>query len=519
MESKSRSQIQPRTLSPARSSGASPVSPKKAAATTPVTSSGLQSAQTYIDLGWTGPHITFGSGYDVAHRTLRSSALESFTPQSSSTDRKYTPNIHTITTSEELKSRIKADVNATIPLEGAKIEATSSYLRSVQTSKTSLVQILEEIIEDPPVRAKTEQLKLKPDALKLLKKSVEEFQQKYGEYFVYGYVSRARFSAICTIKTSSEAVRDKIRASLTAKATDVGEIAATLERSLQNNSDFAQVDIHMEIDRLKGEEPAKRHIFKTDEVLSAFDKFQKDFVTVPFMALLCHYSVISSFPLPQNQFEYLGGQLAAAYQNLYIAQTDLISSPMVQAASFTHRITKVCDEIKQLDVGNEDAVSETKKHVQECTDETDRWRLRYDLRLDAVKLASKSMADNIGKEIEASYQREWSSGLLGVNGNRKYDLLKDDITTQREQFKVGWEHGRQRGKFLLGRSDKQIIGFQIISHRNDNSNGSYKLHKGSILDSEMQVEFITGFSRGCDWVAEVWMVSKVTYEVKPDWKQ
>jgi len=444
--------------------------------------------------------------------------LQNFTPQSTSTDRKYTPNIHTVTTSDELKSRIKADVNATIPLEGAKIEATSSYLRSIQTSNTSFVQIIEEVIEDAPVKADTGKLKLKPEALKLLKENVEEFQQKYGEYFVYGYVSRARFSAICTIKTSTEAVRDKIKASLTAKPADIGEITATLQKSLQTSSDFANVDIHMEIDRLKGEEPAERHIFKTDEVVLAYNKFQKDFATTPFMALLCHYSDISTFPSPQKQFEYLGGQLAVSYQNLYIAQTELISSPMVQAASSTHRIAKVCDEIKQLDVGKEDAVTEMKKHVQECLDETERWRLRYDLRLDAVKLSSKSLADNIGKKIEASHQREWSSGLLGVSGNPKYDLLKDDVTTQREQFKVDWKHGWQDGKFLLGKSDRQIVGFQIYSYRNDTTNGWYKLHRGSILDSEVEVEFGTGFDRGCDWAVEVWMVPKIMYEVKPEMK-
>ncbi|MCJ1389102.1 hypothetical protein MMC18_001956 [Xylographa bjoerkii] len=289
-----------------------------------------------------------------------------------------------------------------------------------------------------------------------------------------------------------------------------------LEKSLVTSSDFAHIDIHMEIDRLKGKESTERHIFKTDGFLDAYNKFQTDFVMVPFKALLCHYSVISSFPLPPNQFGYLGGQLAVSYQNLYIAQTELISFSMVQAASFTHRIAKVCDEIKQLDVGNEDAVIEIKKHVQECLDDTERWRLRHGLRLDALKLSPSKPINETGREVEASYQHEGSSGLLDVNGNPKYDLLKDEITTQREHFRIGWKHGCQKGIVLLGKSDKQIIGFQISSHRNDNSNGSHKLHKGSILDSEVQVEFILGFDRGCDWGVKVWVVPKVMYDVKPE---
>ncbi|KAL9629070.1 MAG: hypothetical protein Q9204_005488 [Flavoplaca sp. TL-2023a] len=86
------------------------------------TGNSKSSFKTYIELGWTGGHITHGSGYDVAslmsckHRQLRSSALESFEVDPSVTGRKYIPNMHTITTSEELKTRIKANVSATVPL-------------------------------------------------------------------------------------------------------------------------------------------------------------------------------------------------------------------------------------------------------------------------------------------------------------------------------------------------------------------------------------------------------------------
>ena len=65
----------------------------------------------------------------------------------------------------------------------------------------------------------------------------------------------------------------------------------------------------------------------------------------------------------------------------------------------------------------------------------------------------------------------------------------------------------------LGQADKIIVGFRIFSYRNDSTNGSFKFHEGGILSSTVTVEFSSQFDRGCDWAFEVWMVSKITYEI------
>ena len=235
----------------------------------------------------------------------------------------------------------------------------------------------------------------------LLEKDAKEFADKYGEYFVYGHQSRARFSAICTIKCSSKEVRDKVKTSLTATPAKVGEITASLSKSTQTNQESVSIDINLEIDRLKAAKPEEQHVFKTDEILQAYDEFQKDFETVPILALLCHYSAIDSrCPLPQYQFQYLGGHLALAYQNLYIAQSELLTSAMVQAASSSKKISNVCDQIKALDVGKQEAVIEIQNSVRECLVDTENWRLRYDLRGDARKLVNNDFVkDAPGQKV------------------------------------------------------------------------------------------------------------------------
>ena len=328
----------------------------------------------------------------MKHRQLRSSALEKFNMDPSITGRKYTPNMHTITTSEELKTRIKADVSVTIPLEGIAIEASNIYLRSVKTSDTTLVQVIEEIIQDDPVRANAFDMKLTAEASELLGRDLGAFTDKYGEYFVYGHVSRARFTAVCNIKTSSKDLRDKVKSSLAAKAGDAKGISASLESYNSSSKGSFSMDMSLEIDRLNEKDAESRPHFEIGEFIKAYDTFQKDFKTTPYMALLCHYSVLDPrFPLPQIQFQYLGSKLSALYQSLYLAQHELSDSPMVQSASCLTKTARTCDMIKQLDVYDENAVAKMQKDVQDCLDEVERWRLRFDLQSDAKKLENSKL--------------------------------------------------------------------------------------------------------------------------------
>ena len=235
-------------------------------------------------------------------------------------------------------------------------------------------------------------MKLTAEASELLGRDVRAFTDKYGEYFVYGHVSRARFTAVCNIKTSSTDVRDKIKNSLTAKAGDAKGISASLESYNSTSKESCSMDMSLEIDRLKEKDAESRPKFEIGELMNAYDNFQKNFKTTPYIALLCHYSVLDPrFPLPQIQFQYLGSKLSALYQSLYLAQHELSHSPMVQSASCATKIAKTCDMIKHLDVYDENAVANMQKDVQDCLDEVERWRLRFDLQSDAKKLENTSL--------------------------------------------------------------------------------------------------------------------------------
>ena len=117
--------------------------------------------------------------------------------------------------------------------------------------------------------------------------------------------------------------------------------------------------------------------------------------------------------------------------------------------------------------------------------------------------------------IEALGQREWASGVLGPALSPKFNALRDECTHKQDHFNPSWELAQvQDHTSNLGDHDKVIIGFEITSNWNDDTNGWFMVKSGDVLDSEVQVEIQSYRSRGCDWLVEVWMMPKLRYSQK-----
>lgn len=64
------------------------------------------------------------------------------------------------------------------------------------------------------------------------------------------------------------------------------------------------MDMSLEVDRLSEKDADGRTHFEIGELIKAYDNFRENSKTTPYMALLCHYSVLNPrFPLPQVQFQ------------------------------------------------------------------------------------------------------------------------------------------------------------------------------------------------------------------------
>ena len=338
---------------------------------------------------------------------MRDTALEnvnSLTLQQSGEPDRLT-NIHSITTSKELKSRIQADLKANIPLEGVSIKTENSYLSSLEISNTSLTQVIQETWAGKPATIDVHQLQMTEGARKLLGEpdGWQQFSQKYGEYFVYGYIARARFSAIASIKTSSESTRDEIKTSLEVAAGSVSSIGATLESIKSSKEHFATIDIAVDTVGFKNVPPGKEKesekststsTNKIDEVQQMYQNFSQNHELQPYVGLLCHYSVLrttASIPLPVNQFAHLGPDINKMYKGLYTAQIEISASPMVQASATGKRIADLCEKIRTLNLTNAQAIKSLSDNFDACMAEVDAWRLRSDLIEDVKKLKNNAL--------------------------------------------------------------------------------------------------------------------------------
>ncbi|KAL9032967.1 MAG: hypothetical protein Q9180_006201, partial [Flavoplaca navasiana] len=90
-----------------------------------------------------------------------------------------------------------------------------------------------------------------------------------------------------------------------------------------------------------------------------------------------------------------------------------------------------------------------------------------------------------------------------------------DVKHRREQFKTEWKSYRQYQTYSLGDAQDSVIGYRITNEWNNNDNGWFKLHHGTIRqDSSVKVEFCAETWRGCVWSLDVWTVPKIMYEAQ-----
>ena len=308
-------------------------------------------------------------------------------------------NVHSISTSEELKSRIQADLKANIPLEGASIKTENSYLSSLEISKTSLTQVIQETWTGKPTTLDVHQLQLTDDARAILEQpgGWQLFKTKYGEYFVYGFVPRARFSAIVNIKTSSESTRNEIKSSLELGVDKIGGIGATLESVKSSKKDSVNIDINLDVVGLSSSPSGnddEKPTNKIDDVQKLYQDFSKNYELQPYIGLLCHYSTLSTttqIPLPINQFAHLGPELNRIYKGLFTAQLEVSDSPMVRAAATGNKVAGLCEKIKNLNLIDAQAIKSMSDDFNACIQEVDAWRLRSDLIDDVKKLRNTNL--------------------------------------------------------------------------------------------------------------------------------
>lgn len=303
---------------------------------------------------------------------------------------KSTPNIYSIETLEELKQAIKSEVKASVPIQGVRVEASSSFLKSVKLSNKNLLQVVQHVIEEPLKRATFQELKLTSQAVTLLGEvdGPKKFQERYGDFFVYGCRSKSAFAGVLTYKADSSEALDEFKSALSIDAGNIASTSAALEKIRKEYKSTITSNLKIHIDGYRG----FSEVVVTKSLDDAYVDFQENYQTVPYLALLCHYSAIDSLiPRNHNPLEGMGPVLENAFQRLYIMQSEIISSPMKQANQLSKRVTNLGDDLATVDVTKKNSVKRLVDEIHVCGEEFNLWETRASLLEDAEKLSKPSL--------------------------------------------------------------------------------------------------------------------------------
>lgn len=107
---------------------------------------------------------------------------------------------------------------------------------------------------------------------------------------------------------------------------------------------------------------------------------------------------------------------------------------------------------------------------------------------------------------------------MSFKGHTKWNILAGDVLEATEISKTESCPNQFRYKtHTIGSHDRTIVGFKITGHRNDPYNGSFRIHQGNILDSEMKVELCSGSWAVMNWSITTWSVDKLLYGKEISW--
>jgi len=470
----------------------------------------------YEEISWTSDHLRLGVGYSVIGRELKAPALEPFKADpdlSSKTARNVTSKLYTIEDQSTLDNTIKVSVSVTAPIEGVGVEVSASYLSHLKVSETRMCMIIETTIEDPPQLANGP-FKLTEEAKEYLKaKGPTSFLEKYGDYFVYGHRSHARFVATCQFSASTKETLDQFKASLSIGVKDIAKISSELEASLASAK--SHISTIIEIHAIGYDNSGDASILaNTKEIVTSYNKFQQHFSTVPYVALLRHYSTVDSTIAPPGaEFVEYAPELTATYQRAYMLQTRVISLPFVQAKPLADQISSVVRQLQNISVDKKDwknQLEPVKKDLENCQNQFELWRLRLQLLGDAVKLSEPKLTP---KTYPAGLRSNWARGIMIDANHPVYGLIAGDVQhTVAAQYDRQPKLGGNKRTFDMGDNNRMIVGFNIISVRTDGLNGGWSLVSGYVGETNLVVEFHSEPLRACNWSAELWTVDRLLYE-------
>lgn len=312
-------------------------------------------------------------------------------------------------------------------------------------------------------------------------------------------------------------------------AKDVAKVDTTLEASLKKVNGKVSYEITCDVFGYGGKE---EETFSTTEIKTPYEKFQKNFVPSPYVALLQHYSSLDNrIPLPGKDVPSKIAELTEAYRRIFKLQSRVVSLTMKHAQSLAAKVNASYEALDAINVDAKDwkdKLTQWSNQVTLYQDEYWQWTLRSTLIADATKLNDPPLQTKYAPCLpyhaitnkqnstwfESGHQNIWARGIMPESGHAFYSKIAGDIQkTEDAHWSLDYNmFNAGEKKYTVTKHDRIIIGYMVISHWEDGSNGWWQLLSGGVNTSEVAVEFSRRGSRGTNWSLWTWSVDKALYE-------
>lgn len=470
---------------------------------------------TSIVLDWM-PGFQLGLGIEAPSVQLLGMAVRPFDVQERQ-ERKEWMDLKVIDSEDKLAHAVAVGASASFNNLTVEASFSTSWRKEVACSHRSMSILLQKEIAWPEAIVGVPEVKFSEDAQTRLTEGAESFRRAYGDYFIAGYVKKARFYAVYRCETTSEE-------SLTAFKAE-GDFAYEM-LSVEGNTQLTDrakkhgvnISCRVVTEGTSGGGTDALPV-KPAQIEAEYKNFCDHVVGLPSQALLYHYCLVN--PHVSNSIDVNPDNLVAAqalYRKLITAETRTTDIPR----NYRRHLLSTLDTIRDKAYAQipRDLRCETSV-IRQLALETDAWLDAYEETYAYYKLWRDLKREGAGVEGGDNSKdriRYWPSGYIGQRQPATVAVAKDGSTPvalgsyydvastlvhQEEwgrQYKIG--HLDWSPSFV----DPQIriCGYEVTAHRNQN--GKWARKSGGLRANHIAFHFYSEYDRGMHWSIRVWGV-------------
>ena len=444
--------------------------------------------------------FTFGHGVDAITGYLAQSAVEPF--ETKPTQIKRSKETFRLLFSDlDLEEEIfaSAGIALNIGQVGFSLGGSSALTSKAKVSATSfsILGTYTALFEQFDL-AQTYQMT--PEANEFATSSPSQFRERYGDYFVAGGQRSSRFTALLTYSSKNILSLNAFSAKMHGRLHELFSVDGSLEWARAASEAGIHVEVEVEMQGYQGDRTPSAP-WDASKLIKALSWFKEHEVGVYRIARLHHYSTLNfyisrSVDIPSSVF--------AKIRNLH----HLLSTLAVLAGSCPAHESRQALQREVVSIRENVEIGQATlavfppslrgflAHAENLHERLRTLHRRYRFIID---LQTQIFTQPKHRITASKNLQHWTYGYL------KYRLdstIKIESTSQRLTVPSTFTIFRREGTLTYSTptSNRLIVGWEVVSHRVDGHNGSWrKLSRNILLDTSGSITFRSWGFRRVDW--------------------